>query len=1179
MFIRLFFQRLLQLLKSKWTIKVIGFLALSFLIWFGGPLIAIAGAEPFVGALARCLTILIVAMICTVYQLWQHLRRHKQDQQAVQSLLDGEGEQSNDEDSRREVETLRERVVTALEVLKNSNLARGQGVYQLPWYIMIGPPGTGKTTALKNSGLEFPLKDKLGDDPLAGVGGTRHCDWWFTNKAVLIDTAGRYTTQDSNNVKDARAWLGFLGLLKKYRTKRPINGAVVTVSLASLLQQTRTERNLHARAIKQRIHELKNQLGMQFPVYVILTKADLIAGFSEFFADLNANEREQIWGITFPLVAENPELGVVGQFNREFHGLLKRIQGRLNQRLQQERDIDKRTLMYEFPKQMHLLQSSIDDFLKEVFSPNAFEEAPMLRGLYIASATQEGKPIDRVMTETSSGLGLGQVPLKQQAGETKGYFIKRLLEDVIFPEQYLGSVNRYHQKNALWTRRLVIGTCCLSLLLCSVFWYNSYRWNKQLVDHSEMAVSQYQDLVKPSLSKDTDVITLVQALNLLRDLPAGFSHQLVDKDVQRMGLYQGDKIGQPAQAAYQRALQGYFATYLTNALKTELAENEVYLEYLYESLKTYLMIYDAEHRDLELLYSWFEVYYERKLPGEINQTLRQDLMAHTRNLFRVGVNTVAVDEQAIAQARSVLTRMPLAERAYQRLRIEFLSSHVADFKLSDVLGRQGRQVFNRSSGTPLHEGIPGLYTYSGFHGLFRIENNRIVKRLMEDSWVYGDSLSIDEATRDEVVQAVRERYFKDYVYEWEQLLADIQLKPYASAREGAELVQKLTGSERPMQSLILAVQKELRLSDVTLSDKAKLAGDVAANAADVAFKNQKARINRFLPNDMSSAKLSLPGVEVEAEFEDLLSINEADLEGLQASLLELRDYLEVLSESNNKRAYTSLINDSSQAAVSSALRRSRKMLPAPFASWMSELSNQTVALAKRGAQVHVNTIWKDSVYKEYRAAIRGKYPFSHKATEDVRLKDFSRFFGYGGTMDQFFERYLKSSVDTSKRVWKLERSVGIDADSLKVFQQARRIRDVFFEPGTQIPRVEFGLKPLSLDAHINNFRVEMGEQELVYRHGPRRTSHFIWPGDASRSTRLAFVPPKSGHSISETFPGNWGLFRMLDGLLAQRPASRKDNILDIEIKGNKVKLELIPNTAMHPFWSNDLARFACPVSL
>lgn len=64
-----------------------------------------------------------------------------------------------------------------------------QYLYQLPWYVIIGAPGAGKTTALVNSGLHFPLADRFGKSALRGVGRTRNCDWWFTNDAVLLDTA------------------------------------------------------------------------------------------------------------------------------------------------------------------------------------------------------------------------------------------------------------------------------------------------------------------------------------------------------------------------------------------------------------------------------------------------------------------------------------------------------------------------------------------------------------------------------------------------------------------------------------------------------------------------------------------------------------------------------------------------------------------------------------------------------------------------------------------------------------------------------------------------------------------------------------------------------------------------------------------------------------------------------
>lgn len=499
-----FFRRLWSGITSRWTLSFVGLVALCLLVWFGGPLISVAGNEILSSQVQRLTALLLLTFTWAIINIIHVVRYKKKNDKAVKTLLNGDDDNSVvNEASNHEIDQLRSKINQALTVLNSSSLTRNKSVYQLPWYILIGPPGTGKTTALYNSGLEFPLKDKLGEDSLTGIGGTRHCDWWFTNKAVLIDTAGRYTTQDSNNDQDARGWLGFLGLLKKHRSRRPVNGAIVTVSLASLLSQTHTERNLHARAIKQRIQELKNQLGMRLPVYIVLTKADLIAGFNEFFSDLTAEQREQVWGITFPESVNDTERGVVGLFNKEFHFLLESLTQRLNRRLKIERDIEKRTLIYEFPQQLRLIQVAIDDFLKVIFSPNTFEEAPMLRGVYIVSATQEGVPIDSVMAQSSVEMGLGKVPLQQSLGESKGYFLKRLFEDVIVPEQYLGTVNRFHKRRHQWIRVGVIGSCCVAAVLMGSVWLMSYTWNKSLIDQTDNAVKAFKELT-------VSLLTLIQ---------------------------------------------------------------------------------------------------------------------------------------------------------------------------------------------------------------------------------------------------------------------------------------------------------------------------------------------------------------------------------------------------------------------------------------------------------------------------------------------------------------------------------------------------------------------------------------------------------------------------------------------------------------------------------------------
>src|SRR6185295_20063227 len=121
--------------------------------------------------------------------------------------------------------------------------------------------GAGKTTALLNAGLTFPLAAEMGQSAVAGVGGTRMCEWWFTEDAVLIDTAGRYTTQDSDAAVDRAGWEGFLDLLKRTRPRQPLNGVIVAIALSDIAEAPSKERTAHAREIRARIKELESRLG------------------------------------------------------------------------------------------------------------------------------------------------------------------------------------------------------------------------------------------------------------------------------------------------------------------------------------------------------------------------------------------------------------------------------------------------------------------------------------------------------------------------------------------------------------------------------------------------------------------------------------------------------------------------------------------------------------------------------------------------------------------------------------------------------------------------------------------------------------------------------------------------------------------------------------------------------
>lgn len=269
---------LLPMFRSLYSALILLAIALSACTWFFAPYIGSADWRPFDSIQARVITIAVIWVVTLFIIGLVFWLRRRRDRAMADDMVETVDAVEDDDVTLEELGELRGKFKQAMAELRKSKNGR-RHLNVLPWYVIIGPPGSGKTTAIVNSGLQFPLADKLGKAAIGGVGGTRNCDWWFTNEAVLIDTAGRYTTQESDAEADNAAWLGFLGLLKKYRKRQPINGAMIAISLSDLSLQDEMTQKSHAQAVRRRLSELRERLGVRFPVYVLFTKADLIAGF------------------------------------------------------------------------------------------------------------------------------------------------------------------------------------------------------------------------------------------------------------------------------------------------------------------------------------------------------------------------------------------------------------------------------------------------------------------------------------------------------------------------------------------------------------------------------------------------------------------------------------------------------------------------------------------------------------------------------------------------------------------------------------------------------------------------------------------------------------------------------------------------------------------------------------
>jgi type VI secretion system protein ImpL len=1175
-------KRIVRFLTARWLVTLLGALALSLLVWFVGPLIAIADFRPLDGDIARLIAIMAILVAWGLYNVFSLVRQKRTDEKMVATLTEP-GKAAGGAvaaESAEEVGLLKKRLEEALQLLKKSSGAKGgtRYVYQLPWYMLIGPPGSGKTTALANSGLNFPLAEKYGRDPVKGVGGTRNCDWWFTDDAVLLDTAGRYTTQDSHADVDQAAWKGFLGLLKKFRPRQPLNGALVAISISDIALLSPAERQQHARAIRQRLHELQQEFGIRFPVYVLFTKADLVAGFVEFFDDLDREAREQVWGMTLPL-DDGKETGApaVAAFAPEFDALVQRLNDRLLERVQREGDLSKRALIFGFPAQVASLREPAKEFLDEIFMPNRFEGRPLLRGIYFTSGTQDGTPIDRMMGAMAATFGLDRQRLAGAfSGTGRSYFIHRLLRGVVFAEASVVSANAAVERRQTWLRRGAYAAALLAFVGCTAAWTASYFGNKKLVAEFDAQMAEYEKAIAPLATPvitDSDVDKTLPPLRIVRNLTPEYGDRGDVPLGLTFGLYQGDKLGAQATQVYRRALANVYMPRLLVRIGNQIRGNLANVEYVHQGLKVYLMLGSRGTLDKDLVRGWMEVDANASFPGPDREPIRKELLAHLNALLERPLPEIALDQTVIDAARRVLQQTSLAARAYTTIKQSAATRQATPWRPIDYAGPAGDRALQRSSGKPLGEGVPGLFTYDGFYKVFLPALATASRDMAKEAWVLGDAAPKGgEATLE---RDIGQLYAEEYIRTWDGMINDIGVPRFRDMGHGAEVLNVLSSPTSPLKTIYVAISRETKLTK--LPDAASLlpagvpaaAAQAAAGAAAGAAGKVAAALGVGAPPIPPAAQI------VEDHFKRFNDFTAGQLDDLIRTLGDVYGQVSQLAQAA-PGAPKRIPPDSAVAKLPGAAARVPKPLDGALAAMASNLG----ALTTGSARAQINEAWQADVLGFCTKAIENRYPMVRTSPNDVTLDDFSRLFKPGGMIDAFFTANLKPFVDTTKMPWKWTTELGIPADVLVQFQRAATIRDLFFPNGAPAPGLKFELLPVSLDPSATQVLVEVDGQEASYAHGPPRPSLVQWPGGGPKQGRVAFQPPTPGQPASINKEGAWSLFRLFDEAKIEQVSGLADRVrVTFTIGGRKATYELRANSVINALTMKELGEFRCPSRL
>ncbi|MDI6635417.1 type VI secretion system membrane subunit TssM [Pantoea dispersa] len=1205
---------LFAVLTSRLAWGFVGITALSFIIWVIGPVFSIVDSRPLEPEQNRIISIALLYLVWGLSQAIPRLYNFWLNRKLMSSLETSKSD-APEQDRKRltnEEQVLASRFSEATDMLKKAHFQRAsskgapfwaqrfshQYLYQLPWYMIIGAPGAGKTTALVNSGLQFPLADKFGKAALRGIGGTRNCDWWFTNEAVLLDTAGRYTTQESQQERDASEWHHFLDLLRKYRGRQPVNGVIVTLSVSDLLTQSPEAQRNQAIALRQRLMELHDRLGIRFPVYVLVTKTDLLKGFRSYFASLDKTQREQIWGFTFPWAqASTAEFELNSQFQQEYSLLQQRLDAGMADTLLAESDAQARAESYLFPQEFAALRPLLAEALDTLFARSDFETQFAPRGIYFASGTQEGLPFDRVMGELSRALHLpgqrsgesgswDQVDKESPIPPNKGqsFFLKGVLENVIFQESGLAGSNRWWElrnRAGLWSGYLAL---LVLVLIAGALWLTSYSKNKAYLQEMAGKTPQVEQLGQQlERQGNGDLFALVPYLNTLLQLPKSADFSLEDPPLtRRMGLYRGTEVSDATRTLYDKALKQLLLPQVAQNITRWLRnDNGSDADYSYEALKAYQMLYQPKHYDGKFLHAWLMLNISRELPQNVTQQEVKQLAWHLQQLLETQIQSspYAKDDALVKREQALINQMPLSQRVYGRLkRLLQRDGSLQPVTLAALGGPQSELVFSRKSGKSVNDGVAGLFTPDGYWQHVDKQIAPVTQALFQDDvWVLGGVASPENSQQTDL--AVRQLYVQDYIRQWEQFLSDIQLNSSADLSQRINTARLLSGNHSPLRQLVVNLSKLLTLNRAQPDEQSAQAQPATGNSAtrtlEALFSSSKASA---APGQ--GAAQQAPEQAVAVHFAPVLELAQPLQQG--SKVLAVDDFLHQIDDLYR---YLTAVQDAANSGMPppsgdaiSRLQASAGRLPGSLQNMVSSMAVGASSDAQRRDMDNVRKRITMEVGSFCRQAIAGRYPLVRNARSEVTPDDLARMFAPGsGLMDSFFRDNLASKVDTTNTAWRF--TPGIDGKTLpggeallRPFQQAQSIRDAFFANGATTPSFRVTLRTVKMDNDILNLTLDVDGQILRYSHGPQAVQMVSWPGPGGTSQVRMQLGLTNGTTSTLVTSGPWALNRFFDRarLTAVGGLTREASF---NVDGHQVTLSFTPGSIRNPF---QLPGFSCP---
>lgn len=1044
--------------------------------------------------------------------------------------------------------------------------------YHLPWYLVIGPPKSGKSTVVKNSGLRFAYTSLTNDESLPkNIQNTDHLHVWLADDAVVADTAGRY----SSDSKCIGEWKQLIQTLKKLRPRHSLEAIVVAINAEDIQSKSPEQLKTVAEQLRQQIQIVNTTTQSSYPVYIILTHTDRLQGFAKFVKRLETHEHQLPWGIKLNPRQSNQDLRPI--VSHDLMNLGKILHERCMQDVMRENEVKDAEALHRFSRNLSRLARPVSKIAGTLGTHLRTQDPLQLRALHFTGFSQPDDSPPTRAPRPQVIQGSLATSFHHPPANVNQLFLPHYFHQVLLPDQGLaGPGRKMRRRLARRNRSLAICAFIGALGLCSLPLFSANK-NRELQREFEQVL-----LIAKPYSQSTEPQLLPRTLwKQSARLDEKFSSFNDDRPLDhRLGMYQGDQLALNARNLFLGlAIQHGVAplVHRDELVLTRLANQPGALGFsqvqsLRDSLYRYLLLTRGEHQK------------QPKLEGEVQERLTK-LMSE-----------LWVDEQRFTDAENARL---VADRFLQHLRSDDSLAQERDPKLvklvqtrllrDDPLIADARALIediNRSrpaihlkdlvNPRVMNNGkrvIRPAYTRRIWEQELRESFQTLVENYDVDDWLLGQFGGNAAARKAERIARIHDYYFRAYRIEWRAFLDAIDL---VTPNYEEEFIRNLDDLSHPAQPPLYALATAVdwnsnlpaRQNDLknqafdqlkSLTPKAGKFGNKAGKLAAKAGKLANQANALLKAPQAGDRQRYMTSPQLRAAFADFVRFGVsigangasatarmgaptqhaasgasemgADLTRYLGHVRSLRSLLEAQQYGRDD---TNSVQRKIQGLATQVQTLAREQ-PTSWRNWFERILYTPFRYATTTQQSQQERSLENQwcqLRGELDSKIFGRYPFKRHSSQDVNLVELAEFLHpKSGSLWKFQQDHLS---DLSQRQGsRFERRQShraanrpLDRKIVNFLNAAAELAEILYPPGQMQPNVTFAVEAKPQSGILQtDFSFE--GQFYSYANGSEHIQTMKWPGDKpEQGAKLKARHSRGDFELSKKGP--WALFRLLE---------------------------------------------------